>query len=99
MAFKACSGAKMVRHKWEPKSKAAAFYADISPRNILGQHAQPTVTVTLREPVRPSSTRDEPYTFTVTATFASGDGEDKIVNTASTTLQLNYVCVCASMCE
>ena len=99
VVLKACSHATMVSHKWEAASSAAILGADIAPKNFQGKRPQTVVTVTLLAALPPSRRPSAPYTFTVTTKFDGYDAE----NTASTTLEINYVrenllikfCVCS----
>ena len=93
VVLKACSTAemqrKMVSREWKRTSNAAILGADVDPKGLEFVRTEPTVTATILAAMPALAKESEPYTFTVTAKFKTGDRIT--TNTASATLHINYV--------
>ena len=93
VVLKACTTdefqSRMISQEWKQKSAAAILGADITPKGLQVMRSEPTVTVKLLASIPKLAKKSDPYTFAVTATFRTGS--EKISNTASATLHINYV--------
>ena len=87
VVLKACSAASMTTQMWEKESNAAILGADIAPKGLQVARTDPVVTVTLLSALPKMAKTSLPYTFAVTASFASTDSKSE----AYATLYINYV--------